>query len=314
VTYENFARGPGPEFMFTLGNHIVPPVPAHAANSWYQCQFPFPINAEELERCRNFLAGYRGINVYSNYTKKHVLHALKKYKLQSVPVQVINPPVPRIGGDAGHKKNIILTVGRFFSGGHSKRQDVMIAAFRDIIKNFRDEIEFHLAGSSIPEPSQMAYLAELQKMARGLPVNFHVNPTQEALCGLYRDAAIYWHGTGLQCDLKREPEKAEHFGISIVEAMSAECVPLAFNAGGPCEIIAHGVDGFLYDTTDSLVELTVKLLHAHGDARRIEMGRAAGVAAARYEVERFVSNVRRLVDKVDTVACDHERYNRGDEP
>jgi glycosyltransferase involved in cell wall biosynthesis len=113
---------------------------------------------------------------------------------------------------------------------------------------------------------------------------------------LYRDAAIYWHANGLQADLERGPEKAEHFGISIVEAMSAQCVPFAFNAGGPREIITHGADGFLYDTTDSLVELTLDLLGDNGAARRVAMGRAAGKTAERYAVERFTATMRQLVD------------------
>jgi hypothetical protein len=34
ITYDRFAGGPRPDCMFTLGNHIVPPVPADAANFW----------------------------------------------------------------------------------------------------------------------------------------------------------------------------------------------------------------------------------------------------------------------------------------
>ena len=296
MTYETFVRSPRPEFMFTLGNHIIPPAPAYAANSWYLCQFPFAVGADEFERCHDMLAGYRGINVYSGYTKRHVLRLLKEHRLPSIPVEVFYPPVPRIQGDAGCKKNIILTVGRFFVGGHSKRQDLLIAAFRNLIKKFDGDVEFHLAGSSIPEPPHMAFIDDLKQLARGLPVMFHVNPTTRALGELYRDAAIYWHAAGLHSNLEREPEKAEHFGISIVEAMSAECVPFAFNAGGPCEIITHGSDGCLYDTTDALVDQTIALLRDGCVPRRTEMERAAGAAAERYTVERFTSKVRRLVD------------------
>jgi GT2 family glycosyltransferase/glycosyltransferase involved in cell wall biosynthesis len=296
TTYDRFISAPRPEFMFTLGNRIVPSVAAHAGTSWYHCQFPFPLEATALGSSRNLLAGYRGIIVNSEFTKEHALRALKTYKLPSVPIEIIHPPVTMIGGDAGRKKNIILNVGRFFVGGHSKRQDLIIEVFRTLIEKYGGEIDLHLAGSSVPEPMHIVYLSELQKNARQLPVKFHVNPTTEALWALYRDAAIYWHATGLHSDIEHEPGKAEHFGISIVEAMSAECVPLAFNAGGPREIITHGVNGFLYDTADSLVDITVELLHGNGAARRIEMGRAAGVAAARYTIERFVADVRRLVD------------------
>ena len=296
VSYEKFVQGPRPDFMFTLGNHIVPPVPAQAANSWYQCQFPFPIGAQEFDRCRGMLTGYRGINVYSDYVRSHVLSALQAHNLQPMPVEIVSPPVPMIGGDASRKKNVILNVGRFFTGGHTKRQDLMIAAFRNLIRKFDGEVELHFAGSSIPERLQLAYLDGLKKLARHLPVFFHTNPTREELWRLYREAAIYWHATGMQCDLKREPEKAEHFGISIVVAMSAECVPLAFDAGGPREVIANGINGFLFSETDSLVDSTIELLHVKGAARRIEIGRAAGKAAKQYTVDRFSNQVRRLVE------------------
>src|SRR5262249_16875387 len=119
----------------------------------------------------------------------------------------------------------------------------------------------------------------------------------EALWELYRDAMIYWHGTGLGSDVQHEPWRAEHFGISIVEAMSAECVPLAFNAGGPREIIMHGINGFFYDTSDALVDLTIQLLQKSNSARRIEMGRAARASALRYRTERFVADVLRVVGR-----------------
>jgi glycosyltransferase involved in cell wall biosynthesis len=293
TTYDRFAGGPRPDCMFTLGNHVVPPVPAHAANGWYLCQFPFPIDPAELQRCRSFLDGYRGIIVYSDYARTNIARALNAAGLRPPPVEIVHPPVPAFAGDAGRKKMIILTVGRFFLG---KRKDLMISAFRALIEKFGGELELHLAGSSIPHPLHMAHLADLQNMAGDLPVKFHVNPTSAVLAMLYRDAAIYWHANGLQADLERGPEKAEHFGISIVEAMSAQCVPLAFNAGGPREIITHGADGFLYETTDSLVELTLDLLRDNGAGRRVVMGRAAGKTAERYTVERFIARMRQLVD------------------
>jgi GT2 family glycosyltransferase/glycosyltransferase involved in cell wall biosynthesis len=305
TTYQSFAAGPPADFMFTLGNHVVPAIPAHAKNSWYQCQFPFPISAEEFKRCRNFLDGYRGINVYSNYAKSFTARALTANNLPSLPIEVVYPPVSMIGGDASRKKNIILSVGRFFTGGHSKRQDLLIEAFRNLRQEVVGEVELHLAGSSVPDLVHMTYLSELYKTAKGLPVEFHVNPTREVLWQLYRDAAIYWHATGLHSDLEREPEKAEHFGISIVEAMSAETVPFAFNAGGPREIITHGVDGFLYETEGALVELTAQLLHESGAVQRIEMGRAAGKTAERHKVESFVAKMRQLVDTAKMPA-EHE--------
>jgi glycosyltransferase involved in cell wall biosynthesis len=43
----------------------------------------------------------------------------------------------------------------------------------------------------------------------------------------------------------------EHFGISVVEAMSAGCIPVVHNSGGPKEIV--GSSGFLYNNVDECV-------------------------------------------------------------
>jgi GT2 family glycosyltransferase/glycosyltransferase involved in cell wall biosynthesis len=296
MTYGQFVSGPRPAFMFTLGNHVIPPVAAYGASSWYHCQFPFPRETSDVQYSRNLLAGYQGIIVNSKYTRKHMLRALRKQKLAAAPIEVIYPPVSTVEGNAAHKRNIILNVGRFFVGGHSKRQDILIETFRTLAARSNGDLELHLAGSLVPEPPHINYVQELQKRAEGLAVRFHINPTKDALFALYRDAAIYWHGTGLGADIKREPEKAEHFGISIVEAMSAECVPLAFDAGGPREIITNGVNGFLYCNQESLVNFTLQLLDRNaGGGERTRMGHAARAGAAQFKVECFVANLRRLV-------------------
>src|SRR5262249_31043243 len=92
MTHKEFISGPPPELMFTLGNHIVPPVAAHGEASWYHCQFPFPREINANDASCSLLAGYRGIIVNSEYSKKHTLHALEAYNL-SVPIEIIHPPV-----------------------------------------------------------------------------------------------------------------------------------------------------------------------------------------------------------------------------
>ena len=133
-------------------------------------------------------------------------------------------------------------------------------------------------------------------MAAGLPVVFHVNPPPRELFGLYRDAAVYWHGTGLEADLDHQPEEAEHFGITIVEAMSAQCFPLVFNAGGPREFITHGIDGFLYGSREELVEMTSRLFNGGSSSLwRQAIGYAAGQKAATFSLSNFIDKVTNLI-------------------
>ena len=235
------------DVMAVLGNHVVPPIAARGKRSFFICQFPFPLPVGSTID-PSLLAGYNTILAYSDYAKRNIEAALVRHALPTRPVEVLYPPVPQaaVGGTA--KRARILTVGRFFSGGHNKRHDLLIKAFRVLHARHGDGVEFHLAGSSMPDPQHMDYVGRLQELAVGLPVVFHVNASPHLLDSLYQEATIYWHGTGLQEDLKKSPELAEHFGIAIVEAMSAGCVAFALNAGGAPEIITDGVDGCLYQT------------------------------------------------------------------
>jgi glycosyltransferase involved in cell wall biosynthesis len=50
----------------------------------------------------------------------------------------------------------------------------------------------------------------------------------------------------------------EHFGISVVEAMSSGLIPLVYKQGGPAEILSQFPE-LIYDSIDDLVEKTLKL-------------------------------------------------------
>ncbi|WP_158805835.1 glycosyltransferase [Acidisoma sp. L85] len=299
-TLDDFLRKPAPSFMLTMGNHILPPIDARAPNSIYLCQFPFAIPPHDV--AQGSLDGYSSIIAYSDYAKTHITAALSANCLAPLPVEVLYPPVPFIGSSANDperrkQRNMILSVGRFFVGGHSKRQDLLITAFRAVVEALpkEDRPELHLAGSSMPTAEDIDYLATLRRLANGLPVFFYVNVAPDDLIGLYQKAEIYWHGTGLGADLEQEPEKAEHFGISLVEAMSAACVVFAYGSGGPCEIITDGVDGFLYSSIEILAKRTQQLI-AESECSREAIGRAAGRRAADFSTSRFNSHVRRLAD------------------
>jgi glycosyltransferase involved in cell wall biosynthesis len=153
--------------------------------------------------------------------------------------------------------------------------------------------ELHIAGALHPEAVHREHLLALQARARGLPVFFHVNPPRDVLEDLYAKAGVYWHAAGYGAPAA-EAEKMEHFGISVVEAMSAGCIPICFKGGGPVELITAQT-GFLFETPSELRDHTLQLLKDPRSPRLTEMRRAAIARSAAYDAEVFATAFLRLM-------------------
>lgn len=165
--------------------------------------------------------------------------------------EVIYPPVQLIHSNTV-KQKIILTVGRFTSYHTSKKQDILLNVFRSgYEKGLLKDYTFILAGGLLD--SDRSFFQNLQKTATGLPVKFKENCSYSELSDLYKKSQIYWHAAGYD---EINPEFMEHFGISTVEAMSAGCIPIVYNAGGQTEIITDGEDGYLWNTPEELLKKT----------------------------------------------------------
>lgn len=87
-------------------------------------------------------------------------------------------------------------------------------------------------------------------------------------------------------DATVDPEKCEHFGISIIEAMSAGVIPLVVNNGGPAIIIQDNWNGYCYDTEDRLIELTREIF-LQPEPELSEMRERARISAGEFSKESF---------------------------
>ena len=172
-------------------------------------------------------------------------------------------------------------LGRFFDPkyGHSKKQHELLETFRRLHRSGRLP-GWRMAIVGGCDAANRDYALAVRRAARGLPGRrAHQRAGHRSSRNCSRAASIYWHGSGLGEDPQRHPERFEHFGISVVEAMAAGAVPIVFGAAGPAEIVRDGVDGLHWSTLDQLADLTVELV---GDeARRAELSEAAQVRAQR---------------------------------
>jgi glycosyltransferase involved in cell wall biosynthesis len=208
---------------------------------------------------------------------------------------VLHPPVMlRQPRDWNQKQNTILAVGRFFRGLHSKRQDVLIDAFRSFSKQAPDW-KFVLAGGLSDEASARDYSERLRQSAEGLPIEFRTNVAASELDELFSSSRFFWHAAGFEVP-KDQPEKMEHFGIATVEAMSAGCIPIVYRAGGQEEIINDGINGFFWTSTAELVERTLSFLK--DDQQSAKISKAAVERSHEFSKDRFAEKLRGIIESL----------------
>jgi len=190
---------------------------------------------------------------------------------------------------ASMKRDVILSVGRFASGGTSKNQLELVTAFAGFGPQQAPGWTYKIVGGLSNKPGDQAYFAQVGNAANGASTELLANVSRDRLTALYAEAKIFWHGAGLTAP--DDPLLMEHFGIVTVEAMSAGCVPVVISRGGQPEIVEHGKSGFLWTTLEEMTQHTARLTSDPELLARMS-------AAARKRAETFskAAFVRRMND------------------
>ena len=233
------------------------------------------------------LGSYRRYLANSQFTARWVT------RIWGVPSDVLYPPVrPTIA--PGDKRSLILSVGRFFDPvhGHCKKQLELAEAFGELHRSGRAEgWELALVGGA--SAADRDYVLSVRRAAQGLPITVRPNAPGREVEELFAQASIFWHAGGFGEDPERHPERFEHFGIALIEAMAAGAVPVVFGAAGPAEIVRDGVDGVQWQRPDGLVEATVELV-AEPD-RRAAMSASSIIRAKDFSATAFAERLTGLL-------------------
>lgn len=217
------------------------------------------------------------------------------YKVNS---KVIYPPVALHPKNL-KKQNVILHVGRFrpfdkTNGSEDfKKQNIMIDTFREMVNNGLKGWRFLLAVSVNEEDKKV--FGELREKIKDYPIEFEVNRKNDELWDFYSTAKIYWHASGYGEDLEKNPEFAEHFGISTVEAMGAGAVPVVFNAGGQKEIVEDEVNGFTWNSLDEFKERTLDLINSDKLLNKLSVN--AKKRAEYFSKEAFCGKIEKMLNE-----------------
>lgn len=247
-------RGDGYDLCFWVSDGSIPTLQSRKNILHFQVPFHGVSGKSLLNRMKLFRINKVVCN--SNFTKKVID---KEYGVNSI---VVYPPVPVHDIKPRRKENIIFYVGRFSQLKQSKRQDVLIKAFKRLFDSGFGDWRLVLAGGI--ELASKDYLPRLKKMTEGYPIEIMESPDFKSLKQLYGESKIFWSAAGYGEDEVKNPEKVEHFGMTVVEAMAAGAVPIVCNAGGHKEIIKDGVNGFVWESISSLISKTKKVISIKG--------------------------------------------------
>lgn len=248
-------------------------------------QQPFHYENQNNLATKLKLFRFNAVICNSRFTKKYVD---RTYGIKS---QVVYPPVDTLKFSSGKKENVILSVGRFFGPSPPKKQEVLIKTFDKMFQSGFRDWKLILVGGVTPssEPS----LERLTALSKKIPVEIVTDTTFANLKKYYSLAKVYWHATGYGEDLRNFPEKAEHFGITTVEAMAAGCVPIVFAGGGQKEIVSSGKNGFFWQTTAELARRTKTL--ADDEKLRQKISNAAITRSKFFTKEKFFQHLDEIL-------------------
>ncbi len=227
--------------------------------------------------------------ICNSYFTKHFID--RKFNTQSY---VLYPPASTNTDDIKKKEKLILTVGRFSmlpNGTDFKKLAFLVESFKKFQKK-------RLKGwkMAIVTSVQDDALSNFEEFERGIKssyVKVYKNATHETIMDLYQKASVYWHATGYGEDLSKYPERAEHFGISTVEAMSYGAIPIVINAGGQTEIVKNGENGFTWEAEEDLIKLTHKLAV---DSKLFDRIQESSIESSkRFTKDRFCEELNHLI-------------------
>ncbi|KFM14531.1 Glycogen synthase protein [Marine Group I thaumarchaeote SCGC RSA3] len=141
--------------------------------------------------------------------------AEKMTKILNCHVEVLYPPVEIESFKNNYEqKSGIVSVSRF---AREKNLEFMISIMSEI-----DE-DLEIIGSAISKNNN--YIKSLKKLIKSSNVKLLVNIPREELISHVKKSKVYFHTSN------------ETFGISVVEAMSAGCIPIVPNSGGHKETV-----------------------------------------------------------------------------
>lgn len=281
---KDIKRGDGYDICFWISDGSIPTL--RAKNNYLHFQIPFKgVNGKSLLN-KMKLFRINKIICNSKFTKKVID---QEYGVNSL---VLYPPIEIKQFIPKRKENIICYVGRFSNLVQNKNHQILVNAFKKLVKDKKfSSWKLILAGGI--EVGVGDYIKKLKKLSKNNNIEIIESPNFNKIKEIYGKSKFFWSATGFGVDEVKNPEKVEHFGITLIESMASGCVPIVHNSGGFKEIIDNSKNGFLWDNLNDLVNLTKQ---AVGKPSRLrEMSIDAQQKSKNYSYEKFKSGIENII-------------------
>ena len=224
----------------------------------FHCQFPFDLN-NPWENGYSLKNNYDIVLLNSDFT----LDNYRKTSKNMFPVEKIHILYPlcykndssknsHIFKDKPNDKIIFVTIGRIFKydkGANNKHHDKIIRIFNKILYDFSNA-ELHIIGSIVHQ-DWYDYLNNIKH------ANIYIHPDINNITknNILKKTHYIIHAAGLDKNEIVNPYVFEHFGISIIEGMRYNCIPICTDGGYPKYYINHNENGYLFKTMDDLYDI-----------------------------------------------------------
>ncbi len=274
---------PGSEkFELVLGTQDVGYVPSISVPTVQYCYFPEYFEhlrtspSSPLWRLyyrparfyyRNRVRRVDGLLSVSDFTRVFV------WKIWGRDSETLYPPCPieLYVGRTSRREDLVISVGRIV---REKRIHLFIEIARKL-----PTVKFIVIGSVADENSDYYRWLESRSPEN---VSFVLAPLRKVKDILTR-AKVYVHSA-----------ENEHFGITIVEAMAAGCVPVVHDSGGPREIVSEDV-GYRWSKVDEAAKQIAQILG--DDVLRETLSKAAASRAMLFSPEHFEKRIESLFSR-----------------
>jgi len=226
-----------------------------------------------LSRCK-------ALATHSKFTRKLIKRYLPEIA-RTRQIHIISPGIDtNIFTPSNNFGDYFLVVSRF---DPLKRIELAVEAFKIFSKRLDFPSRLILAGSLTTKSNW--YLLWLRRLANGARITFLINPTEEELLKLYKNAYA------LLFTSNREP-----FGIVPLEAMACgKPVIAAINDGGVLDYLKDGVNGFIVPP-DARTLAEKMIILANNDNILERMGVEARRTALRYDWQIFCQRMDHLLE------------------